>query len=69
MICPHCNKEIPANEYAKHFAAMGGSVGGRVKNEKRAAASRRNGRLGGRPPKQKKETAEKEKRLKQNLAT
>jgi hypothetical protein len=55
MKCPHCKKEIPLKEYAKHFAALGG----RVKNEKRAAASRLNGRLGGRPRKIKKEDSQK----------
>jgi hypothetical protein len=59
MKCPHCKKEIPLKEYAKHFAALGGRVGGRVKNEKRAAASRLNGRLGGRPRKIKKEDSQK----------
>jgi hypothetical protein len=59
MKCPHCNKDISEKEIAKHFAAMGGRVGGKVKNEKRAAASRLNGKLGGRPKKIKKEDSSK----------
>jgi hypothetical protein len=40
MKCPHCGKEInPA------------SIMGRVKSEKKAAASRENGKKGGRPKK------------------
>ena len=59
MKCPHCKKDIPTSEYAKHFAAMGGRVGGKVKNEKRANANRINGKLGGRPKKIKKEDSSK----------
>tara|TARA_Y100001938_G_C7880341_1_gene324682 strand:+ start:280 stop:444 length:165 start_codon:yes stop_codon:yes gene_type:complete len=51
MKCPHCKKEIKESEIAKHFASKGGKVGGKVRNEKRAAASRANGKLGGRPKK------------------
>tara|TARA_R110000803_G_scaffold175898_1_gene238468 strand:- start:1285 stop:1443 length:159 start_codon:yes stop_codon:yes gene_type:complete len=29
MICPHCQKDIPAATVAKHFAARGGSKGKR----------------------------------------
>ncbi len=51
MICPHCKKEINESDIAKHFGSKGGKKGGKVKNEKRAAASRANGKLGGRPKK------------------
>jgi|TARA_R100000084_G_scaffold109200_1_gene74753 hypothetical protein len=53
MKCPHCKKEINESDIAKHFASKGGKVGGKVKNKKRAAASRANGKLGGRPKKKK----------------
>jgi hypothetical protein len=62
MKCPHCNKEISQTEIAAHLGQINGRIGGRVKNEKRAAASRLNGRLGGRPPNKpkEKETADNE---------
>jgi hypothetical protein len=47
MKCPHCNKEIDENHIAHHA----GSVLGSIKTETKAAASRRNGKLGGRPKK------------------
>ena len=53
MKCPHCNKTINESDLNKHFASKGGKVGGKVKNKKRAAASRANGKLGGRPRKTK----------------
>jgi len=61
MKCPHCNKEIPLTEYAKHFAASGGRVGGKATGatEKQKEASRINGMLGGRPRKIKKEDSSK----------
>ena len=55
MKCPHCKKDISDKEIAKHL----GRVGGKVKNEKRAAASRINGMLGGRPRKIMKEDSSK----------
>jgi hypothetical protein len=63
MKCPHCKKDISEKEIAKHLGSRGGKAGGRaggkVKNEKRAAASRLNGKLGGRPKKIKKEDSSK----------
>jgi hypothetical protein len=42
---------------SKHRAAVAlGKLGGRVTSEKKAAAARKNGKKGGRPPKVKKET-------------
>ena len=59
MKCPHCNKDIPTSEYAKHFAASGGRVGGKVTSEKKKKSSRLNGKLGGRPKKIKTEDSSK----------
>ena len=51
MKCPHCKKKINESDIVNYFASKGGKVGGKVKNKKRAAASRANGKLGGRPKK------------------
>ena len=47
MKCPHCKKEIPASECARHM--------GSIKSPAKAEAARINGRKGGRPRKEKKE--------------
>ena len=44
MTCPHCGKEIAGEHIAKALRA--------VKSEKRSAASRENGKKGGRPRKE-----------------
>lgn len=62
MKCPHCNKEIPQSEISRHL----GKLGGRVKNEKRAAASRANGKLGGRPKRSKNKPKTKRKQQNEN---
>jgi len=63
MKCPHCKKEIPLKEYAKHFAASGDRVGGKASkgktSDKKKRASRLNGKLGGRPKKTKTEDSSK----------
>ena len=41
MKCPHCNKTITPAEIARHL--------GSIKTPKASAASRANGKLGGRP--------------------
>ena len=51
MKCPHCKKTINPSEYAKHFASLGGKIGGKAKSEKKKLSSRLNGKLGGRPKK------------------
>jgi hypothetical protein len=45
MICPCCGKRKGRN----HFACVSQAKGGKVKSEKKARASRRNGKKGGRP--------------------
>ena len=47
MRCPHCGRDIDDQEVARHLAAKGGAARTELKRE----ASRRNGRLGGRPRK------------------
>ena len=47
--CPHCSKELPM----ALFAAFIGRLGGSKKSERKKRSSRLNGKLGGRPPKQK----------------
>jgi len=48
--------EMDIEHYAKEFARLGG----KAKSRKKAAASRRNGTLGGRPKHKKKDAKEKE---------
>jgi hypothetical protein len=47
--CPHCNKAIPL----ALFTAYLGSLSKGKTSERKKRASRENGKLGGRPPKQK----------------
>ena len=47
MKCPHCDRRISDKFIARYLATKGGSA----KSEAKAAASRANGRLGGRPRK------------------
>jgi len=42
MNCPHCGGEISSHQIASEL--------GKIKTEKKAAASRENGKKGGRPP-------------------
>lgn len=49
MICPHCHRKIPDHLIAAHL--------GSIKSEAKAAAARRNGRLGGRPRKEKEKSS------------
>jgi len=46
MQCPHCSKEIPDADLARHLAAKGGSSTSDAKQK----ASRENGKKGGRKP-------------------
>ncbi len=47
MNCPHCGRRISDKLIARYLATKGGSA----ISEAKAAASRNNGRLGGRPRK------------------
>jgi hypothetical protein len=47
-ICPHCGQKIPARIMTQ---AEAGGVGGKSRSPKKQAASRENGRKGGRPRK------------------
>ncbi len=49
--CPFCHQEISLSFYAKHFAAVGGRVGGKSRSAAKRSASRENGKKGGRPKK------------------
>ncbi len=48
MICPHCQHELSSHEIAQLL--------GSIKSKKKSEASRKNGKLGGRPKGAKKKT-------------
>jgi len=49
MNCPHCKKEIPTAEFAKHFASLGGKASKRAITPEQQAmmqAARKSARKG-----------------------